>query len=109
MFDQSFSLMLGAEPPPWLSPPFKVWAPMVAPCVIIWRRRIAAAHAGGPSAGREGAAISADPLRPASKSVRSFSAARRSGDAAPLAAVRATLAKPEPTAPAPLFPAAPAE
>src|SRR3546814_16746190 len=34
---RSFSLMSGADPAPWLSPPFRVWAPIVAPCVIVCR------------------------------------------------------------------------
>src|SRR3546814_5305384 len=52
MIGQSFSLMSGAAPPPWLSPALRLWAPIVAPCVTIWRRRIAAAQAGGASAAR---------------------------------------------------------
>ena len=46
MAGQSFSLMSGPAPPPWLSPAFTVWATTVAPWVIDWRRFIAAAHAG---------------------------------------------------------------
>src|SRR3990167_4718704 len=46
MGGQSFSLMSGPAPPPWLSPAFMVWARTVAPWLTAWRRFIAAAHSG---------------------------------------------------------------
>ncbi len=100
--------MFGAEPAPWLSPLLSVCAPMVAPCVMVWRRRIAAAQAGGALAACAGAALSVGPSRPDAKFARTRSAMLRTGEAAPLAAVRATFASPPPMAFAPLFPAAPA-